>query len=181
MRRRGTLRLIVTSATLKTDTLAAYYFNCPVLSVSGRCYPVTIMFKESSREKKMENAVGAAIRIHLHEPAGDILVFLTGFEECEQAVKLCFQKLGEMADDGKEVPPMMLASLYGAQSPEQQQNAFVKTPEGCRKIIFATNIAETSLTVDNVGYVIDCGFVKQKQYNADTGIESLVVVPISKV
>jgi ATP-dependent RNA helicase DHX8/PRP22 len=114
LRRRGTLRLVVTSATLKTDTLAAYYFDCPVLSVSGRCYPVTILFKESSRDKKMENAVGAAIRIHLHEPAGDILVFLTGFEECEQAVKLCYTKLGEMADDGKEVPPMMLVSLYGA-------------------------------------------------------------------
>ena len=56
----------------------------------------------------------------------------------------------------------------------------MKTPEGCRKIIFATNIAETSLTVDNVGYVIDCGYVKQKQYNAATGMESLVITPISK-
>jgi ATP-dependent RNA helicase DHX8/PRP22 len=93
IRRRGTLRLIITSATLKTETLAEYYYACPVLSVSGRCFPVTIMFKESSRDKKMENAVGAALRIHLHEPAGDILVFLTGFEECEQAVKLCYQKL----------------------------------------------------------------------------------------
>ena len=114
LRRRGTLRLVVTSATLKTETLAKYYYDCPVLSVSGRCFPVSIMFKESSRDKKMENAVGAAIRIHLHEPAGDILVFLTGFEECEQAVRLCYQKLQEMADEGKEVPPMMLASLYGA-------------------------------------------------------------------
>ena len=83
LRRKGTLRLVVTSATLKTETLAEYYYQCPVLSVSGRCYPVTIMFKESSRDKKVDNAVGAAIRIHLHEPAGDILVFLTGFEECE--------------------------------------------------------------------------------------------------
>lgn len=129
----------------------------------------------------MENAVGAAIRIHLNEPAGDVLVFLTGFEECEEANKLCFQKLSEMQEQGKEVPPMILTPLYGAQSPEQQANAFIRTPEGCRKIIFCTNIAETSLTVDNVGYVIDCGFVKQKQYSAETGMESLIIIPISKV
>lgn len=59
--------------------------------------------------------------------------------------------------------------------------AFTPTPEGVRKIVFATNIAETSLTVDNVGYVIDCGFVKQNQFNPQTGMESLVLVPISKV
>jgi HrpA-like RNA helicase len=62
----------------------------------------------------MENAVGAAIRIHLNEPAGDVLVFLTGFEECEEANKLCFQKLSEMQEQGKEVPPMILTPLYGA-------------------------------------------------------------------
>jgi len=87
---------VVTSATLRTDKISLYYFKCPLISVSGRCYPVTILHKESGREKRMENAVGAAIKIHLHEPAGDILVFLTGFEECEQATKLCFQKLQEM-------------------------------------------------------------------------------------
>ena len=74
---------MITSATLRTDKIASYYFSCPVISVSGRCYPVSILHKESSREKRMENAVGAAIRIHLNEPAGDVLVFLTGFEECE--------------------------------------------------------------------------------------------------
>lgn len=123
---------------------------------------MNILHKESSKDKRVENSVGAAIRIHLNEPAGDILAFLTGFEECEKAVSLCYEKLSELAEQGKEVPPMMLATLYGSQSPEQQANAFIKTPENCRKIIFATNIAETSLTVDNIGYVLDCGYVKQK-------------------
>jgi len=77
----------VTSATLKTEKFASYYFDCPLLSVSGRCYPVKILHKESSRAKKIDNSVDAAIRIHLHEPAGDILVFLTGFDECEIATK----------------------------------------------------------------------------------------------
>jgi ATP-dependent RNA helicase DHX8/PRP22 len=93
LRRKGTLRLVVTSATLRTDRIAAYYFECPTISVSGRCYPVSILHKESSRDRRLENAVGAAIKIHLNEPAGDVLVFLTGFEECEQATKLCFSKL----------------------------------------------------------------------------------------
>ena len=114
IRRRGTLRLVITSATLRTDKIATYYFNCPVTSVSGRCYPVSILHKESSRDKRMENAVGAAIRIHLNEPAGDVLVFLTGFEECEEANKLCFKKLSEMQEQDKEVPPMILTPLYGA-------------------------------------------------------------------
>jgi ATP-dependent RNA helicase DHX8/PRP22 len=114
IRRRGTLRLVITSATLRTDKISSYYFNCPVISVSGRCYPVSILHKESSRDKRMENAVGAAIRIHMNEPAGDVLVFLTGFEECEEANKLCFQKLSEMQEQGKEVPPMILTPLYGA-------------------------------------------------------------------
>ena len=83
IRRKGDLKLVITSATLKTNQLSEYYNKCPIISVSGRCYPVNILHKESSKDKRVENAVGSAIRIHLHEPAGDILVFLTGFEECE--------------------------------------------------------------------------------------------------
>ena len=90
-----------------------------MLSVSGRCFDVSILFKESKREKCIDNSVDAAIRVHLHEPAGDILVFLTGFEECEHAKRQCFKKIQEMAQNGREVPPMMLASLYGAQSPAE--------------------------------------------------------------
>jgi ATP-dependent RNA helicase DHX8/PRP22 len=180
-KRKGSLKLIITSATLRTTQLSDFFNNCPVLSVSGRCYPVSILHKETQKHKRLDDTIQAAIRIHLNEPAGDILAFLTGFEECEQACTKCMRKLTELDAQGKEVPPMMLVALHGSQSPEQQQNAFIETPEGVRKIIFATNIAETSLTVDNVGYVIDCGFVKQKQFSAETGMESLVVVPISKV
>ena len=60
----------------------------------------------------------------------------------------------------KEIAPVMIVTLYGSQNPEQQANAFIKTPPNCRKIVYATNIAETSLTVDGIGYVIDCGLVK---------------------
>lgn len=90
---KGKLKLIITSATLKTDEISVFFNQAPFISVSGRCYPVSILFKESSKEKRVENTVAAAIRIHIHEQAGDILVFLTGFEECEQALKLCYEKL----------------------------------------------------------------------------------------
>lgn len=127
--------------------------------MSGRCYDVAVLHLESAKEKRVEKAVEIAVRVHLNEPGGDVLAFLTGFEECEMATSMCYKKLEEMSQT-RQVPPMMIVSLYGSQSPEQQANAFLKTPENCRKIIFATNIAETSLTVENIGYVIDSGFVK---------------------
>lgn len=93
IRSKGSLKLIITSATLKTDEISKYFNNAPILSVSGRCYPVQILHKESPRDKRVENTVATAIRIHMHEPEGDVLAFLTGFEECELAVKQCFEKL----------------------------------------------------------------------------------------
>ena len=84
-------------------------------------------------------------------------------------------------EQGKPVPSAMILPLYGAMNTEQQNMIFTKTPEDCRKIVFATNIAETSLTVDGVAFVIDCGFVKQKMFNAATGMDALEIVPISKV
>jgi len=80
-----------------------------------------------------------------------------------------------------KVPGAKIIPLYGAQNTEEQAEVFVKTPFNCRKVVFCTNIAETSLTVDGIGFVIDCGYVKQKIYNSKTGIDSLQVVPISKV
>ena len=158
LRRRGTLRLIITSATLKTSKISEFYFGCPILSVSGRCYPVSIMHNPTPKEQRVEASISTAIRIHLHEPQGDILCFLTGFEECERAVKLSLEKLEELAKDKhKDIAPVIIVALYGSQSPQQQANAFIRTPENHRKIVYATNIAETSLTVDGVGYVIDCG------------------------
>lgn len=89
-RRSGTLKLVVTSATLTTDSLCLYYYKCPLLSVSGRCYPVSILHLPNiSKDLRVQKSVEIAIRTHLNEPAGDILVFLTGFEECEKACKDC--------------------------------------------------------------------------------------------
>ena len=93
LNRKGDLRLIITSATLKTNKISEYYEKCPILSVSGRCYPVSILHNPTPKSDRLNVAIQTAIRIHLHEPEGDVLCFLTGFEECERAVKILNQKL----------------------------------------------------------------------------------------
>jgi ATP-dependent RNA helicase DHX8/PRP22 len=87
----------------------------------------------------------------------------------------------ELKRCGKPVPNMLIYTLYGAQHCEEQSAVFSKTPDNSRKLIFSTNIAETSLTIDGIGYVVDCGYVKQKNYNPRTGMDALIVVPISRV
>lgn len=87
------MRLIVTSATLKTSKISDYFDRCPLLSVSGRCYPVSILHNPTPKSERLEASVATVIRIHLHEPQGDVLCFLTGFEECERAVRLTNEKL----------------------------------------------------------------------------------------
>jgi ATP-dependent RNA helicase DHX8/PRP22 len=132
--RRGTLKLIVTSATLDTVQFAKYFEECPVIKMHGRCYPVHIKYGTSVASRRVEEAVNAAIRMHLHEGKGDILVFLTGSEECEAARKLCLHKLEELLSLGKAVPSMQLYALYGAQSSEDQSLVFEELPEDCRKV-----------------------------------------------
>lgn len=187
LKRNNDLRLIITSATLDTKQFSQYFNNCPVFQISGKCYPVEQIYYPSRMEKRVETAVQLAIRIHLHEPQGHILAFLTGFEECEQACKQCFQKLEDLKISKKEkgkqivIPPILIMPLYGAQNTDEQSLVFDKAPDNCRKLIFSTNIAETSLTVEGIGYVIDCGYVKQKIFNPRTAMDSLMIVPISKV
>jgi HrpA-like RNA helicase len=94
---------------------------------------------------------------------------------------MCYEKLEELMHRGRDVPGMIIYPLYGALSNEEQARVFEKTPEGIRKVVFSTNIAETSLTIDKIGFVIDCGFVKQKTYNPKTNMDTLVTIPISKV
>ena len=180
-KRNGGLKLIVTSATMDTNQFSDYFDKCPVQNMEGKCYPVELLWGETSTNSRVHEAVKAAIRMHLHEDSGDVLAFLTGSEECEMAVRFCYQKLDELIERGKEVPSCLIYALYGSQSPEDQTKVFELAPENTRKIIFSTNIAETSLTIDGIGFVIDGGYVKQKQFNPRSGMDCQITVPISKV
>jgi len=179
--RAGKLRVLVTSATLDTGAFSAYFNSCPVLEVPGRTFKIDMHYHPISKTQRVEAAVNVALNLHLREGPGHVLVFLTGMDECEQAVALAQTKLQGLVDSGKEVSDCMIVPLYGMMQSDDQRNVFDEVPEGCRKLIFSTNIAETSLTVADVGYVIDCGHCKQKNFNPKTGMESLMVTEVSQV
>lgn len=181
--RAGQLRVLIMSATLNTGAFSDYFGCCPILEVPGRCFPVDMHYHPIAKGNRVEAAVNVVLNLHVREPdnAGHILVFLTGMEECEQAVALANKKLQELVDNGKEVGDCLIVPLYGMMQSDDQRNVFEEAPEGCRKLVFSTNIAETSITINKVGYVVDCGYCKQKNFNPKTGMESLMVTEISQV
>jgi ATP-dependent RNA helicase DHX8/PRP22 len=117
------------------------------------------------------------MQIHLTEPPGDILLFLTGQEEIDTACEVLHERMKKL---GSDVPDLQAWPVYGALPSEQQSKIFDPPPPGARKVVVATNIAETSLTIDGIYYVVDPGFVKQKIYNPKSCMDSLVVTPISQ-
>lgn len=168
---RQDLRVVVMSATLEADRFAAYFNGAPVLYISGRTFPVRIMYTCEPQPDVLDAALVTTLQIHREEPPGDILVFLTGQEEiesCERVLHDC------------HLPDLHVCSLFAALPQAQQMRAFEPAPPGMRKVILATNIAETSVTINNVRYVVDCGTVKVRVYNARSGVDVLAVQPISK-
>jgi ATP-dependent RNA helicase DDX35 len=140
---------------------------------------VEIFYSKTPVTDYLQSAYNTVTEIHRREPAGDILVFLTGQEEIDTLVKL----LKERDQSGTSLNPnmtMQVLPLYAGLSNDQQMRVFKATPQSTRKVVVATNIAETSVTIEGVVYVIDCGFVKIRAYNPKSGLESLVVVPESQ-
>ena len=174
---RPDLKLIVTSATLDAERFSSYFFDCPILTIPGRTYPVEILYSKEPESDYLDSALMTTIQIHLSEPAGDILVFLTGQEEIDTACEILYERMKSL---GPTVPELIILPVYSALPSEMQSKIFEPTPPGSRKVVLATNIAETSITIDGIFYVIDPGFVKQNSYDAKLGMDSLIVVPISQ-
>lgn len=117
------------------------------------------------------------MQIHLSEPMGDILLFLTGQEEIDTACEVLYERMKAL---GPSVPELIILPVYSALPSEMQSKIFEPAPPGSRKVVVATNIAETSITIDYIYYVVDPGFVKQNAYDPKLGMDSLVVTPISQ-
>ncbi|EPE03187.1 atp-dependent rna helicase dhx8 [Ophiostoma piceae UAMH 11346] len=150
-----------------------------IISLEGRTYPIDILYLEKPSADYVDTAITTVLEIHEQEPDGDILVFLTGRDEIERAVQGVAERVSaeESLSANRALLPL---PMYAGLTADEQMYVFEEAPEDTRKVIFATNIAEASVTINGVVYVVDCGFVKQRAYNPSTGIETLTTTAVSK-
>lgn len=174
---RDDFRLIISSATLDQEKFSSFFDGAPIFKIPGRRFPVDIYFANSIVADYLEACVSTIFQIHLTQPLGDILVFLPGQEEIENVEKAIQEKMRKL---GSECQELIIRPIYANLPTDLQAKVFEPTPEGARKVVIATNIAETSLTIDGIIYVIDPGFCKQNNFDPNTHIESLKITAISK-
>ncbi|XBI65275.1 hypothetical protein VPH35_045162 [Triticum aestivum] len=179
--RRRDFKLIVTSATLNADKFSKFFGGAPVFHIPGRTFPVNILYSKTPCEDYVEAAVKQAITIHITSGPGDILIFMTGQEEIETACYAFAERMKQLISSStKVVGKLSILPVYSQLPADLQAKIFQKAGEGTRKCIVATNIAETSLTVDGILYVIDTGYGKMKVYNPRMGMDALQVFPCSR-
>lgn len=181
-KRRPELRIIVSSATLEAQLFASFFAEenedqCKIVSLEGRAHPVEIFYLEEPTPNYVDKAIETAFQIHTQEPAGDILVFLTGREEIDRATQALSERAATLPPNAQALQPL---PLYAGLTVDQQMYVFEPAASNTRKVILSTNIAEASVTIDGIVYVVDTGFVKLRAYNPHTNIETLTPTPISR-
>ncbi|KAL7535632.1 hypothetical protein ACHAXR_007874 [Thalassiosira sp. AJA248-18] len=175
---RDDLKLIISSATLDAEKFSKYFDDAPIFMIPGRMYPVDIYYTKAPEADYVDAAIVTVLQIHISQPLdGDILVFLTGQEEIETCNEILAHRSKVL---GNKIPELVLCPIYANLPSEQQAKIFEETPKKARKVVLATNIAETSLTINGIKFVIDSGFNKETSFNAKTGMSSLMVMPISQ-
>ncbi|GAV51942.1 hypothetical protein ZYGR_0AF04140 [Zygosaccharomyces rouxii] len=186
--RRRDIKLIITSATINATKFADFFGGAPLCTISGRTFPIQIIYSKHSVSDYVEASVMQAIRIHMSTgvDTGDILIFMTGQEDIEATNDALREKLIEIYSKSMgitrydEINNIEIFPIYSALPADVQGRIFKKLESGKRKIVISTNIAETSLTIDGIRYVVDCGFSKLKVYNPKIGLDSLTITPISR-
>ncbi|EAU88277.2 pre-mRNA splicing factor [Coprinopsis cinerea okayama7 len=182
-RKRPELRLIVSSATMDAAYFLNYFTNdtssdeATVISLEGRMYPVQVAYIDEPVPDYVRAAAQLAWDINVQRRPGDILIFLTGREDIDRCLDELSERIPLLPPNA---PRMILIPLHAGLTTDEQLKAFLPAEKGTRKIIVSTNIAEASVTIDGIRYVIDSGFVKIRVYNPTASMSSLVVVPTSK-
>ncbi|KAG2320448.1 hypothetical protein Bca4012_056511 [Brassica carinata] len=171
------LKLIIMSASLNARVFSEYYGGAKALHVQGRQFPVDIYYTVHPESDYVDAALVTIFQIHLEEKPGDILVFLTGQDEIESVERLVQERLQHLPEDKRKLLPLTIFSTLPS---EQQMRVFAPAPIGFRKVVLATNIAETSITIPGIRYVVDPGLVKARTYFPNKGMETLDVIPASK-
>ncbi|KAK6932640.1 LOW QUALITY PROTEIN: Helicase-associated domain [Dillenia turbinata] len=191
---RPELRLIISSATIEAKKISAFFgtrkrhqkkeieeqrpkLDPAILSVEGRGYNVEIHYVREPVPDYLQASVSTVMLIHDQEPMGDILVFLTGQDDIDAAVQLLTE---EAQSHRRNSSGLIVLPLYSGLPRSEQDLIFSPTPRNKRKVVISTNIAETSLTLEGIVYVVDSGFSKQRFYNPISDLENLIVAPISK-
>ncbi|BAM40004.1 ATP-dependent helicase [Theileria orientalis strain Shintoku] len=198
--KRPDLKLIIMSATIESSIFSDFFTNSAVIKVPGKHFPVEIYYTPKPFEDYIEAAMIAVFKINLTTRQGDILVFLPGQEDIELLEKLIKEKISQLQESMGPVKKsrrlyvkfgdnkykmnlwkaLDIVPLYSALSIDKQYLVFKKTTQNSRKVVLATNIAETSLTIPGITYVVDTGLVKQRKYNAKHNLESLTLTITSK-
>ncbi|KAI9059383.1 P-loop containing nucleoside triphosphate hydrolase protein [Trametes sanguinea] len=193
-KRRSDLKLVVMSATLDALKFQRHFSltgpenPAPLLKLPGRTHLVEVVYTQEPEPDYVEAAIRTVLMIHREEDPGDILVFLTGEEEIKDACrKIKAEAVDLLNRDPDSVGPLVCIPLYSSLPPQQQQRIFDPPPPPRvrggppgRKVVVSTDIAETSLTIDGIVYVVDPGFSQKKVYIPRIRVESLLATPISK-
>ena len=150
-----------------------------ILSVEGRNYSVDVYYLADPCPDYVRACVDTCVRLHEQEPPGDVLIFLTGMEEVDHCCTL-LKQYSDTAKDSKHGLRLWVLPMYGSLAPTRQLKVFRPAGRGHRKVVVATNIAETSITIDGISYVIDSCFVKQAWFNSETYCDSLTITTVSQ-
>ena len=161
---------------MNSERFSRFYGGAPEFIIPGRTFPVDIQYSRSPCDDYVDAAVKQVLAIHVSQGPGDILVFMTGQEDIEITCELVAERLKLLNDP----PKLSILPIYSQMPADLQAKIFDRAAPGVRKVIVATNIAETSLTVDGIMYVVDAGFSKLKVYNPKMGMDTLQITPISQ-
>jgi len=177
-RERTDLKLIISSATLDAEKFSDFFDEAPIFNVPGRKYHVDVYHTIAPEGDRINACIKQIMQIHISQPVpGDILVFLTGQAEIEHILE---RLLDYRKKFGKKIKELIPLPIYANLPSEKQAEIFRPTPPQARKVVLATNIAETSLTIRGITFVIDPGMHKLNTYNPRSGVSALVVTPISQ-